>query len=109
MYFSIYTPAAPIQMIHLPPGQFGQLTPREKGSEESKKIQAFRECFEGLPVGAMTYGTAGNPHLWDDPKFPFTPTLFKQMAGVWVAIYDCGVNLPALCDCGVKPLTHYAS
>lgn len=61
-------------------GQFGQLTPREKGSEESKKIQAFRECFEGLPVGAMTYGTAGNPHLWDDPKFPFTPTLFKQMA-----------------------------
>ncbi|KAK8385619.1 hypothetical protein O3P69_016415 [Scylla paramamosain] len=61
-------------------GQFGQLTPREKGSEESKKIQAFRECFEGLPVGAMTYGTAGNPHLWDNPKFPFTPALFKQMA-----------------------------
>ncbi|KAG0727302.1 Ganglioside-induced differentiation-associated protein 1 [Chionoecetes opilio] len=61
-------------------GQFGQLTPREKGSEESKKIQAFRECLEGLPVAAVTYGTAGNPHLWDNPKLPFTPSRLKQMA-----------------------------
>lgn len=74
-------------MLYLPPGQFGQLTPKEKGSEESKKIQAFRECFEGLPVGAMTYGTAGNPHLWDNPKLPFTPAFFKQMAGVCVCVW----------------------
>lgn len=60
-------------------GQFGQLTPKEKGSEESKRIQAFRDCLEGLPVPAVTYGTAVNPHLWDNPKVPFTPACFKQM------------------------------
>lgn len=68
------------------PGQFGQLTPKEKGSEESKKIQAFRECLEALPIAAVTYGTAVNPHLWDNPKRPFGTSLFKKMGGVCICV-----------------------
>nr|XP_045625245.1 ganglioside-induced differentiation-associated protein 1-like [Procambarus clarkii] len=60
-------------------GQFGQLTPKEKGSEESKNIQRFRDLLETLPIPALTFGTAIHPELVDNPKPPFTPLLLKRM------------------------------
>nr|XP_053642431.1 ganglioside-induced differentiation-associated protein 1-like isoform X2 [Cherax quadricarinatus] len=60
-------------------GQFGQLTPKEKGSEESKTIQKFRDLLETLPIPALTFGTAIHPELVDNPKPPFTPSVLKQM------------------------------
>ena len=89
-------------MLYLPSGQFAQLTPREKGSEESKKIEAFRECFEDLPVGALTYGTAGNPQLWDNPKPPFSPAFFKQMAGVYVCVFLFELRICIFCLCVLR-------
>ncbi|XP_069999685.1 ganglioside-induced differentiation-associated protein 1 [Penaeus vannamei] len=63
-------------------GQFKQLTPKEKGSEESKLIQSFRESLNALPIPLLTYGTALNPELLDNPKPPFTPALIKKMADI---------------------------
>lgn len=70
-----------IPEIYLQTGQFKQLTPKEKGSEESKLIQSFRESLNALPIPLLTYGTALNPELLDNPKPPFTPAVFKKMAG----------------------------
>ncbi|KAG7165070.1 Ganglioside-induced differentiation-associated protein 1-like [Homarus americanus] len=60
-------------------GQFGQLTPKEKGSEESKNIEKFRDLLEPLPVPPLTFGIAAHPELTDNPKPPFTPFILKRM------------------------------
>ncbi|XP_071520764.1 ganglioside-induced differentiation-associated protein 1 [Panulirus ornatus] len=63
-------------------GDFGQLTPKEKGSEESRKIQKFRDIIEAIPIQSLTYGTALHQDLLDNPKPPFTSVMQKWLREV---------------------------